>query len=102
MQDARQGVCTTVCRTTCEPAVNRNHFAFQSVSDDRLAINDATRHQYYSTMQAETGDDDLLLAALNRRKARALIARRDHRRLLGVGLGLLAVCVLAALAWFLG
>ena len=34
MQDARQGVCTTVSRTTCEPAVNRNHFAFQSVSDE--------------------------------------------------------------------
>lgn len=81
--------------------MNRNHFAFQSVSDDRLAINDATRHQYYSTMQAETCDDDMLLAALNRRKARALIARRDHRRL-GVGLGLAAVCSVAALAWFLG
>ncbi len=79
--------------------MNRNHFAFQSVSDDRLAINDATRHQYYSTMQAETCDDDLLLAALNRRKARALMARRDHRRL---GVGLAAVCAVAALAWFLG
>jgi hypothetical protein len=81
--------------------VNRNHFAFQSVSDDRLAINDATRHQYYSTMQADTCDDDLLLAALNRRKARALIARRDHRRL-GVALGALAVGAVASLAWFLG
>jgi hypothetical protein len=101
LQDARQGACTFVRRTTCEPAVNRNHFAFQSVSDDRLAINDATRHQYYSTMQAETGDDDLLLAALNRRKARALIARRDHRRL-GIGLVVLAVCVVPALVWWLG
>lgn len=81
--------------------MNPNTFAFESVSDDRLAINDATRHQYYSTMQAETCDDDQLLAALNRRKARALMARRDHRRL-AVGLGVLAVCAVAGLAWFLG
>lgn len=81
--------------------MNRNHFAFQSVSDDPLAINDATRHQYYSTMQADNCDDDLLLAALNRRKARALIARRDHRRL-GMALVVLAVGVVPALIWFLG
>lgn len=81
--------------------MNRNHFAFQSVSDDRLAINDATRHQYYSTMQAETCDDDMVLAALNRRKARALMARRDHRRL-GMALVVLAVGAVPALIWFLG
>lgn len=69
--------------------------------EDRLAINDATRHQYYSTMQADVYGDDLLDAALNRRQARALLARRDQNRTL-VGLAALTLVAAAGLIWVLG
>lgn len=80
--------------------MNFNTHALRRVSDDNLAINDATRHQYYSTMQAEVYDEDMLDAALNRRQARAMLAKRGHRRA-GVWLAVLSVCALAGLLWAL-
>ena len=79
--------------------MNPNTFAFESVSDDRLAINDATRHQYYSTMQAEVYNEDLLDEALNRRHARALMERDEQSRR-GYLVAALALCLAAALAFW--
>lgn len=80
--------------------MNLNLSAFHSVTDERLVINDATRHQYYATMQAEVCDEDTLDAAFNRRRARALLARRDQRRLV-VWFVLLSACAAAGLIWAL-
>lgn len=74
--------------------------ALRNAQDDLLVINDATRHQYYSTMQAEVCDEDLLDAAYNRRHARAIMARREHRRLT-VWLISMSVCAALGLAWSL-
>ncbi len=80
--------------------MNFNTHAFRSASDDRLVINDETRHQYYSTMQAEVYDEDMLDAALNRRQARAFQAR-EQRRNTGWMLAAGAAVALAALAAYL-
>ena len=71
-----------------------------SPNQDSFAINEATRHQYYSTMQAEVYDEDMLDVALNRRQARAMMAKRSHRRI-GVWLAVMSVCALAGLLWAL-
>ena len=81
--------------------MNPNISAFHSITDDRLAINDATRHQYYATMQAEVCDEDMLDVAFNRRRARALLARRDQQRL-AVWFVLLSACAVVGLIWSLG
>jgi hypothetical protein len=77
-----------------------NTNTLRSAHEDSFAINETTRHQYYSTMQAEVYDEDMLDAALNRRQARAMLAKRDHRRLT-ISLVLLAVGALAGLLWAL-
>ena len=53
--------------------MNLNTYAFHSATDDQLVINEATRHQYYATMQAEVCDEDMLDVAFNRRRARMLV-----------------------------
>ncbi len=78
--------------------MNRNNPTLRSAREDPFVINDATRHQYYSTMQAEVCDEDMLDAAYNRRQARALVARRDHRRL-AMWLVSMSACALAGLIW---
>ncbi|MFP8781282.1 hypothetical protein [Hydrogenophaga sp. RWCD_12] len=80
--------------------MNPNTHALRSAHEDSFVINEATRHHYYSTMQAEVYDEDMLDAALNRRQARAMVAKRDHRRV-GVWLAVLSVCALAGLLWAL-
>jgi hypothetical protein len=76
-------------------------FAQHSVADDRLAINQATLHQYYSTVQAEAPQDDLLDEALNRRQLQALM-QRHHQGQLKSALGMLAMgLLLAGVAWLL-
>jgi hypothetical protein len=79
--------------------MNLNSVAFHSAVDDRLVINDATRHQYYATMQAEVCDEDMLDVAFNRRRARAMQAR-DQRKLAG-WFALLSGCAVAGLLWAL-
>lgn len=79
--------------------MNLNTYAIPSATDDQLVINEATRHQYYVTMQAEACDEDMLDVAFNRRRARAMQAR-DHRKLAGWFV-LLSVCAVAGLAWSL-
>lgn len=74
-------------------------YAFRSVADDALVINEATRHQYYSTMQAEVCDEDLLDEALNRRHARAMLERDEQSRR-GYLVAALALCLAAALAFW--
>jgi hypothetical protein len=71
-------------------------YAFRSAADDGLVINEATRHQYYSTMQAEVCNEDLLDEALNRRHARALLERDEQSRR-GYLAAALALCVVTAL-----
>lgn len=80
--------------------MNTPTHALRSAHEDMFVINDATRHQYYSTMQAEVCDEDLLDLAYNRRQARAMIARRDHRRL-AVWLVAMSVVGVAGLVWAL-
>ncbi|MCB2018946.1 MAG: hypothetical protein KDF54_15785 [Hydrogenophaga sp.] len=80
--------------------MNLNRYAFRSAHDDPLVINDATRHQYYSTMQAEVYNEDLLLDALNKRQARAMLERQDLRRL-KVVLAVAVACAAAGLIWAL-
>ena len=80
--------------------MNTHIHTFRSAQQDPLVINDATRHQYYSTMQAEVCDEDMLDVAFNRRQARVLIERRDRQRL-AVWLVVLTACALAGLAWAL-
>jgi hypothetical protein len=80
--------------------VNLNLSALRNDADDRLVINEATRHQYYATMQAEACDEEMLDAVFNRRRARALLARRDHHRLARWFL-LMSACAVAGLAWSL-
>ncbi|MGM9424941.1 hypothetical protein [Hydrogenophaga sp. MI9] len=80
--------------------MNTNTHALRSAPEDNFVINEATRHQYYSTMQAEACDEDMLDAALNRRQARAMMAKRSHRRL-HVWLVLLSLGALAGLVWAL-
>lgn len=77
-----------------------NTNSLRSPHEDSFAINEATRHQYYSTMQAEVYDEDMLDVALNRRHARAMMAKRSHRRA-GVWLAVMSVCALAGLLWAL-
>lgn len=78
-----------------------NTNTLRSANVDSFAINEATRHQYYSTMQAEVYDEDMLDAALNRRQARAMMAKRGLRRL-AVGTVLFAVGAFAGgLFWVL-
>jgi hypothetical protein len=79
--------------------MNLNSVAFHSAVDDRLVINDATRHQYYATMQAEVCDEDMLDVAFNRRRARAMQAR-DQRKLAG-WFALLSGCAVVGLLWAL-
>ena len=79
--------------------MNLNAFAFHSAADDRLLINDATRHQYYATMQAEVCDEDMLDAAFNRRRAQVMRAR-DQRKLAG-WFALLSGCAVVGLLWAL-
>lgn len=74
-------------------------YAFRSAADDGLVINEATRHQYYSTMQAELYNEDLLDEALNRRHARALLERDEQSRR-GYLVAALALCLAAALAFW--
>lgn len=77
-----------------------NTNTLRSPHEDSFAINEATRHQYYSTMQAEVYDEDMLDVALNRRQARAMLAKHNHRRV-GKWLAVLTVCALAGLLWAL-
>jgi hypothetical protein len=79
--------------------VNLNTYAFRSATDDQLVINEATRHQYYVTMQAEACDEDMLDVAFNRRRARAM-QTRDQRKL-AVWFVTLSVCAVAGLVWAL-
>lgn len=79
--------------------MNLNRIAFPQAADDRLVINDATRHQYYATMQAEVCDEDMLDVAFNRRRARAMQAR-DQRKLAG-WFALLSGCAVVGLLWAL-
>lgn len=81
--------------------MNLNSHALLIAHEDQLVINEATRHQYYSTMQAEACDEDMLDVAYNRRKARALMARRDQRRLTGWLVGLSVGILLMGLLWSL-
>lgn len=80
--------------------MNTHPHVFRSATPDPLVIDDATRHQYYSTMQAEVCDEDMLDVAFNRRQARVLIERRDRQRLT-VWLAVLTGIALAGLAWAL-
>lgn len=50
----------------------------RSAPDDDVAINDATRHQYFCTMQAEACDEDVLDEAMNRQRARAMLEKHHH------------------------
>ena len=74
-------------------------YAFRSAADDGLVINEATRHQYSSTRQAEVYNEDLLDEALNRRHARALLERDEQSRR-GYLVAALALCLAAALAFW--
>ncbi len=67
-------------------------------SDDVLAINSRTWHQYYSTVQSDVYPHMLLEQAMERREARAWQARRQ-RPLRWV---LLATLVVAGAVWWLG
>lgn len=80
--------------------MNTHTHAFRSAPQDPFVIDDTTRHQYYSTMQAEVCDEDMLDVAFNRRQARVLIERRDRQRL-AVWLVVLSVCAAAGLVWAL-
>lgn len=76
-----------------------SQYAFRSATDDGLVINDATRHQYYSTMQAEVYNEDLLDEALNRRHAKVLLKREQKGRL-GFWLAAAAVGAMLALVFW--
>jgi hypothetical protein len=78
--------------------VNLNSIAFHIAPDDRLVISEATRHQYYATMQAEVCDEDMLDVAYNRRRARAMLAR-DQRKQVAGWFVLLSGCAVAGLLW---
>ena len=80
--------------------MNTPAFAQLSAANDSQMINETNWHQYYSTMQAEVYDEDMLDVALNRRQARAMLAKRNHRRV-GMWLAALTVCALAGLLWAL-
>lgn len=80
--------------------MNTHTHVFRSATTDPLVIDDATRHQYYSTMQAEVCDEDMLDVAFNRRQARVFVERRDRQRLT-VWLAVLTGIALAGLAWAL-
>lgn len=80
--------------------MNTPTHAFRRAIPDPFVIDEATRHQYYSTMQAEVCDEDMLDVAFNRRQARVLLARRDRQRLV-VWLVVLSVCAAAGLVWAL-
>ena len=81
--------------------MNTPAFAQLSAANDSQMINETNWHQYYSTMQAECYDDELLDVALNRRRARAMLARQVHHRA-GYWLLSLSLCTVAALIWWLG
>jgi hypothetical protein len=83
----------------CEHTVNLNSVAFHIAPDDRLVINETTRHQYYATMQAEACDEEMLDVVFNRRRAQALQAR-EHRKLAAWFL-LLSGCAVIGLLWAL-
>lgn len=70
----------------------------EPASDDVLAINSRTWHQYYSTVQSDVYPHMLLEQAMERREARAWQARRQ-RPLRWVLLGTLLV---AGVAWWIG
>ena len=68
---------------------------------DRFAINASTVHQYYNTVQSDTASEHAVDAALSRRQAMALQARRRRGRpvwLTVVALGAL----LASGVWLFG
>ena len=73
-------------------------FTVRSAHDDGLAITDATRHQYYCTMQAEACDEDVLDEAMNRRRARAMLEKHHQSRR---GFWVLGACGAVALALWL-
>ncbi len=80
--------------------MNHNAYALSFGSPDRLTIDDDNRHQYYSTMQAEVCDEDLLDIVYNRRRAQALMARHEHRRMV-IGLTLAMLSLVGGLVWYL-
>jgi hypothetical protein len=80
-------------------AVKPTPFALRSAADDGLVINRATRHQYFSTMQADLHDQDIIDEALNRRMARAMLARQEKSRL---HIWLTVLALVAGLALWLG
>ena len=67
----------------------------RSANDDGLAITEATRHQYYCTMQAEACDEDVLDEAMNRRRARAMMEKHHQSHLGRWALGLCAAVAVA-------
>jgi len=82
--------------------VKTSLFAQRSTTDDSLAINSETLHQYYCTVQSEVHPETLVDEAetlvdeaMNRRQANALMARRKRSRLSGWA-------VVAALALAMG
>jgi len=88
-RDAETTMKTALFSTTVRP-------------EDDFVINEATRHQYYSTMQAEVYGDDLLDAALNRRQARALLERdAQQRHVAWLAWALASLLLVGAAGWWL-
>lgn len=71
-----------------------NLYANRTGTDDGLAINQETLHQYYCTVQSEVYPEALLDDAMNRRAARAK-ARRDGAGLPGWALWTVLALMLA-------
>ena len=73
----------------------------RAAEKDPLAVNSTTLHQYYNTVQSDTASEHAVDAALSRRQAMALQARRRRGRpvwLTVVALGAL----LASGVWLFG
>lgn len=69
-------------------------------TDDALAINSRTLHQYYSTVQSEVSPEHELDDALARRRVRVLQARQRRRvSLWWLGAFGLALVACAAVLW---
>jgi len=77
-------------------------YAHRSAADDGLAINSATLHQYYSTVQADIHPHDELDDILDQRRIQSLIDRHNRgrrARMMWWLAGLVAIGGYAALQW---
>lgn len=82
-------------------AVKPSLFAQRSATDDSLAINSETFHQYLCTVQSEVHPQTLVDEAMSRRQANALVARRNRSRLSGWSVVTVLALAMGGLVWLL-